>query len=332
MQGGYAGGLDDQVLARTFVALRESGNEIIETDIRRSAFRRRGACEIEKLVDGAVDVFDILRDARADGGIAFVVKHFNAKADARERCAQIVRYAGEQQCTLIVERLAVGGHLIECVRQRANFCRAAFVDRRGRGTASHKRCGFGKCAQRPVDARHNEISAAHRQQQHQRTPADPAQGFVTGEARFRHQHPKAVAVYIKAHPNAFDRVARQGEFCRGAQLCAQVGFDKFIEAGFGQRREHFAFAGRMHLHAFAFGDFAEQAIALGRLRGNQRRAREVDRADDLLRYLARARLARGDAKNLQPGQVRQQQQRGNQQHAAGEQGLGPELHFVKCET
>ena len=111
-------------------------------------------------------------------GIALVVEHLEAQPNARERRAQVVRDAGEEQRALVVQALQVGRHLVERAGQRADLRWPGFGNRRRNLAASHRFRGARQRAQRAIDAEHDEPRADERQRQHERPPADPAQGLA----------------------------------------------------------------------------------------------------------------------------------------------------------
>jgi len=112
-----------------------------------------------------------------------------------------------------------------------------------------------------------------------------------------------------------------------AVIPLHVGAAALFEEGDALARRCGDVGARVRLHESLATRLAQSGDLEGQRRELERRgAREVDHAYDLLRDLARTRLALGDAENLQPCQVRYRQQHRNQQYAAPEQGAGKQIH------
>ena len=82
----------------------------------------------------------------------------------------------------------------------------------------------------------------------------------------------------------------------------------------------------INLNAFPLCEFIQQRVTSARVGGDQGGACQIDDADHLLRGLQRPRFHFGCPENLQPRQMRDDQQCGNQQHAAPEQRARPQRH------
>ena len=310
----------------TGVALDHRFDDLVQVGVAAVRRFRRDACEIEKLIDHGIDVLDVLHHAGADRVVGLVIEHFDAEPDSCERRAQIVRDAGEQQGALGVRALQIGRHLVERTGKRAHFRRPGFSDPRGHFTAPDGGRGARQFAQRLIDPRDDGEGAGERQQQYDHAPADPAQLLRALDALARHAHPVFEIVDRETDPQAVQAVLRAEQLGVGAEPALQFERDQPDDRPVGERFDRLVRRVRIDLDAFLLREVAQQVQALGGIRCDERRAREVDDAGDLLRDLHRARFALGGTENFEGGEVPRDHQHREQQYRAPQQAARQQRH------
>jgi hypothetical protein len=269
------------------------------------------ARELEELADHLVHLVDVRAHALQRLGAR--AAHLQREAQARERRAHVVRDAGEHHGALALERLEVARHAVEGTRHRRELARPAFGERRGRLAAPHAPRGARERAQRARERGGDQRGAEQGEHEQQRSPAEPAQAELGLEALARQHHPELVLVDEEAHPEAAHAVARAGEARLGAELRARVRGDALQSAPGARQRELLLVGHRVDANALALVQLDEELLAPEGVGVDQRRAREVHHAHRLLRELARARLALGNAQDLERGGDRDDDERGDQQ-------------------
>ncbi len=257
--------------------------------------------------------------------------HFQPQPQPRERRAQVVRDAGEDQRAIGVEPREIPGHLVEGVRQGADLLGPGFGDGLGYFPLADGACGRGERPQGAVKAGHEEVRGEQRKRQGERAPAEPAQRDLPLDALARHAHPVFVVVDVEAQPQPGLAVA----LAREARLLAQLLPDQLAHQvqhrPVGGGRDALAGLGRIDLDALALGKLGEQLVAPLGLRGDERGARDVDDADEVLRDLPRARLDLVGAEDPEPCGRGRKHQRGEQDEGAPQQRTRPknQTHCVR---
>ena len=199
----------------------------------------------------------------------------------------------------------------------------------GNPAAPDVRGRAGQRSERPAHAEDDEKRAEQRERRRQHRPPEPLQGEAPLHPLARQHHPVFVVLDPEAHPERLDPVARERDPRVAAELAADLG-DRELQHRPVRRRAGQALVrfGRVDPDAFAFGEIDQQLAAQIRSRRDERRAREVDDADDHLRDLLRARLALVGAEDLEVRRDRGEDQRGDQQERAPEEGAREERHSI----
>ena len=106
--------------------------------------------------------------------------HLDAEPQPRERRAQVVRDAGEQQRAVLLELAQVGGHPVHAAIERDDLRRAVLGQRRRRLAAADALDGRGELAQRAREiAREDERGDEQHGGEHQ-APQRRARRVVLG--------------------------------------------------------------------------------------------------------------------------------------------------------
>ncbi len=308
---------------------RASGRQIR----RRRRFTARGAREIEELADDAVHLLDVRGHAGLELDVG--VRHLQPEPQARERRAQVVRHTREDERAVVLEPPQVARHLVEGPRHGLDLVRAGLLERRGHASAADVGRGADQVAQRPPEAEHDQPRTGQRRDEHEQAPPEPAQGGLSLDALAGQHDPVLVVVDPEADPEGGQPVALDGEPRVRTELAADL-LGEQTHAGALERELDELLAGlrRVDPDALLFLEIDEQLAPEIRLGGHEGGAREVDHARNHLRGLARARLALGEAEQLEPRGDRQQDQCGDQDEGAPEKGVREELHhaFVPSGT
>src|SRR5688572_28706766 len=184
--------------------------------------------------------------------------------------------------------------------QRADLGRPALIDGRRRPAVPDLVRRAGQLAQRTVDARNDEVGADEGESKHQHAEPYPAQRIGALQARARQEDPVLVVVDTEAHPRAANSVPAGGELRAGAELALYLALDQLEKRPVRYRHDPLARVAEVYLDLLFLGEIAQQLEPLGRVGGDERGSRQVHHAGDLLRDLARARLALARAEDLQP--------------------------------
>ena len=150
--------------------------------------------------------------------------HLDAEAQARERRAQVVRHAGEQQRAVVLELPQVGDHRVEAAIERRDLRRPVLRQRRRRFAAADALDGGVELAQRA-----REIAREH--ERGERAARSPARGSRSARAwdvvgarprRQRKADPVAGAAGFDAHEQQLQprRDAQLGARGRGFRAAA----------------------------------------------------------------------------------------------------------------
>ena len=173
--------------------------------------------------------------------------------------------------------------------------------------------------ERPRDVGGDEPRAGERQHEQRREPAQPLQAEDGLEALARQHHPEFVLVDVEAHPEAFLAVVRVGEARVLAERQANLLGDALEQRVVGQRLGLLARGDREDAQTLGLVQLDQQLAAQHRVGVDQRRPRQVDGADGLLRKLARARFALIDAVDLERCQHRGDDEQRDEQECTGEE-------------
>jgi hypothetical protein len=121
---------------------------------------------------------------------------------ARQRRAQVVRDAGQDDRAVLLELLQVVDHLVEAAVGLDDLLRAFFGQRGGALALGDRARGRGQARQRQVDQARDEGRAQQRQRAHHVAQPSHCTPREAGEAvAFEHQ-PVFVAVDVEADPEA----------------------------------------------------------------------------------------------------------------------------------
>ena len=157
--------------------------------------------------------------------VGFVVdRHLDAHAQARQRRAQVVRDAGQDQRAILVEPREVGVHLVEAARQRSRFRPGrlrppAAAACRGRSRRRRAASAFSGRVMRNMTSQAPTSDSS----QHRRAPAQPLQREDAFDAFARQGQPVVVALRIvdaEADEQRLLAFALQRQARVGAELCA----------------------------------------------------------------------------------------------------------------
>ena len=309
----------DQRAAQLAVAFADLPDQHLEVGLGLRlvlAFRK-----IEKLADDLVHFVDVDRKRFTLGGIA--ADHLQSQAKPRERRAQIVRNARKHHRAVALEPRQVRGHLVERSGKHADLGRALLGRGVGAFSPSDLLRGTGQRRQRPADARGDHPGADEREQQGEQAPADPLGGEIGLEAVALEHDPEFVVVDVEAHPVAFDAVARKCQARARSEARLDAAPYK-LEQRLRRHGLELLFGGPgVDADPFGLVEVEEEVAAQAWIGVHDRGAREVYDGDGLLRDLARDRLALVRTVDLEPAAQGKQEEQGNQQERAREEGIRP---------
>src|SRR5438445_1676693 len=87
------------------------------------------ACELQKLAQNGIDLFDIPNHCTGSGGIEPALAQLDIEAQPHERRAQVMRDASQHEPALGIQSLQYFAHLIETAAQLPYLLRAFHRDR-----------------------------------------------------------------------------------------------------------------------------------------------------------------------------------------------------------
>jgi hypothetical protein len=183
-----------------------------------------GAGEVQELGQQFIQIGDVAVQAVQQLGVALTVQHLGGQAHLGQRCAQVVREAGEHQHALVFVAGQADGHLVEAVGERGDLGGAVFGQRGGALASAQGLRGLYQGLQRLVDAALDHPGAQQRQQRAGGAGQQPrarvwSRGHCAG-----HRQPVAIAIDVDAQGHGTARVTLPTQLAalQGQLLCDQV--------------------------------------------------------------------------------------------------------------
>ena len=134
------------------------------------------ASEVEELTDDPVHRLDVVDHALP---CLFVVRFdLDAEAQPRERCAQVVRNAGEEQRAILLDLPQVGQHFVEPAIEVHDFGRAVFGQGRGRHAVADACDCVVELSQRPCEITGKGVGTGEEDRADDHTPFQRPGGRV----------------------------------------------------------------------------------------------------------------------------------------------------------
>ena len=240
---------------------------------------------------------------------------------ARQWRAQVVRDAGQHDGAVLFDLRQRAGHAIELPVDGANLAPGAGLAEHAAGeiALTDPRSSLRQVLQWAVDQAGKRRRARQRQGGRDDEPDDPGGARRRVQAGAIGEHPVAVAVDGKTHPQPGFAIHAGGQHRLRAQATLQLARHALGQGIVAEHLETVVRLARQDAYAFLLGHGLDKRNPGDGVGMHQRGPAQVHQRGNLLRQLHRARLQLEHAQRLQPRHDAEQQQHRQQAEGAPEQ-------------